>query len=437
MREALALPRVITLYKPLLLASLIYLWFALSYQTLFEQPGNDALLEAPSTISTLLNKIHPELPNVSGDIGAKVNAAAASCKAVCDIAIPAGLFTYSTPIVLPSNANLYCAGRKATHLVYMGAAHTYAIRSSGDNVRIHDCSLTSTPETPSNLSSYNGVLAISLTGTHSSIFNMDVAHFWGYGNMVELAGSFNSLHDSDLEYGTFVVGIPGSNSTVLNNYISNHYSKAQSYEKPATHYWDGINGEGARNSLISGNTVIDNGQSGIYMGGNGTVAFNNRIEGNQVRYNWNRGIDQGVTGDVVVGKNSVQNETITGNNVYNNLSANIWLACVQKAIVSRNISSYDGNYATYFGSRADPKGKAGIALYEACGTRTNADVVSSVVVSGNTVSDSTVNQNISVNVSRGSGNTVQDNVINQFDYLNPGLDRSRNTYHPSRVTPAK
>jgi parallel beta-helix repeat protein len=420
-----------------LLASLMYLWVALSLQPFLEQPSNDATPDTFSTMSTLINKVSPEVPSMGGDIGAKVNATAASCKAVCDIAIPPGLFTFSTPIVLPSNANLYCAGRRSTHLVYIGAANTYAISSSGDRVRIHDCSLTSTLETPSNLSSYNRVLAISLTGTHSSIVNMYVAHFWGYGNMVELGGSLNTLYDSDLEYGTFLVGIPGSSNSVLNNYISNHYSKAQWYEKVATHYWDGINAEGARNSLISGNTVIDNGQSGIYVGGNGTTAFNNRVIGNRVQYNWNRGIDQGVTGDVVVGKNSVQNEIITGNNVSNNLSANIWLACVQQAVVSYNNSSYDGNYAVYFGLQANPKGKAGIALYEECGTKTGADVISFVVVSNNTVVDSTVSQNISFNVSRGRGNIVKGNVINQFDYINPGLDLSRNTYRTSKVNHGK
>ena len=417
------------------LASVICLWCAFSNDLFLKQLKN-ATSDTIST-SSRENRFYPAVSNPEFDIGARINAATASCTTDCDIAIPPGSFTFSTPIVLPSNASLRCAGSKSTHLIYIGQANTYAIRSSGNNVSIHDCSLTSKVEIPSNLSSYNRVLAISFTGTHSSIFNMYVAHFWGYGNMINLGGSLNSLHDSDLEYGTFVVGIAGSGNSVVNNYISNHYSQAKMYEKPGTHYWDGINGEGAQDSLISGNTVIDNGQSGIYTGGNGTAAFNNRIVKNRVEYNWNRGIDQGVTGDVVVGQNSVQDETITGNKVYNNLSANIWLACVQRAVVSGNNSSYDGKYATYFGSQANPKGKAGIALYEECGTGTDADVVSFVFVSRNVVTDSTVSQNLSFNVSRGLGNAVIGNSINQFDYLSPNLNLVRNTYRASKPIPKR
>ena len=66
------------------------------------------------------------------DIGAKINGIITFCAgAVCPIYIPAGTFTYTTPIVLASNVELFGAGEYITNLFFNPGSPANAISGTG------------------------------------------------------------------------------------------------------------------------------------------------------------------------------------------------------------------------------------------------------------------------------------------------------------------
>lgn len=379
-----------------------------------------------------LNNVYNASLATGSDIGAKINAVISLCAGgPCPIYIPAGTYSFTTPIVMASNVDLYGAGMKNSLLLYNGATTTYAITfsSSVNYATVRDFSVTGPVETPSNLSSYNTLSGISMAGNHNTIHNMYVAHFWRYGGMVGVGGTFNTVSDSDLEYGTYIILMNGSNHIIRHNYVSNHYSQAKAYEAPLVHYWDGIGSESVQNTLIEGNTTTDNATAGIYTGGGGFGnAFGNRIVDNFVQYNWQHGIDIGVSGDVTAG-NSVTNTVVANNISIDNQGANIWSICNQGISITGNYSAYTPAYTTFFGI-APLTSNALIAIAEICGSAT-LDVESNVSVVGNTLMSSANVQGISYNVIKGVGNVVSgnSNTGSQVDFLAAGLDLTKNTYN--------
>ncbi|HTF62263.1 MAG TPA: hypothetical protein VK638_06070 [Edaphobacter sp.] len=369
--------------------------------------------------------------NIAGvDVGAQVNSFISGCGSnPCSIFIPAGSYTFTTPIVMASNVDISGAGSAQTNLLYNGASGTFAINiaPSVSYMSVHDFSLTGPVETPSNLTSYNNLSAISMAGNHNTITKMKVAHFWRNGGMISLGGSFNTISDSDLEYGTYIILGNGTNHIIRHNYISNHYSQAKAFEPPLNHYWDGIGTESLQNSLIEGNTTIDNATAGIYTGGGGFGnAFGNRIIGNFVKNNWQHGIDIGVTADVTAG-NSVTNTVIADNISIDNDGANIWSVCNQGVSITGNFVAYTAEYTTFFG--VPPTfSNAGIAISEICGSAA-LDVESMVTVTGNTITSVFTNQGISYNLVKGIGNVVANNTSTGHDFLNPALDLTKNTFN--------
>jgi hypothetical protein len=375
------------------------------------------------------------------DIGAKINGLITNCAgADCSIYVPSGTYNFTTPIELSSNIELFGAGQDKTILIYTAlhpgaggpatrAAITTAITagSSTTKVKIHDLQLLGTQETIGSAATYNNTQGIALKGTYSSIDKVKVAHHWAYGSPIILGGSHNTLSNSDVEYGTFCVGLAGSYQTISKNYVSNHYSAATKAEPPAVHYWDGIASEGLSYSLIEGNTVEDNGQSGIYSGGNGGLSSHNKINNNIVQHNWNRGIDNGVTGHVTK-ENGISSLTVTNNHVIDNLEDNIWLICVQQADVSGNRTEYTTNYPAFFGAKA-AKTRSGIAVGDLCGDAPQ-DISSNVSVTGNTVSDyqakSVIGLNLNVKASS-TGNKFTGNTNNSIFYVAPSVALKKNT----------
>lgn len=381
-----------------------------------------------------INNLYNASLAAGSDIGAKVNAVIALCAGnPCPIYIPAGTYSFTTPIVLASNVDLSGAGISNTKLLYSGATTTYAITASTDNSVIHDFSLTGPLEVPSNLSSYNTVSGIALLGNHNTIHNMFVAHFWQIDGMIKIHGTYNTVSDSDLEYGAYIILMNGSNHIIRHNYASNHYSQAKSFEAPLVHYWDGIASESVQNTLIDGNTTIDNAAGGIYTGGGGFGnAFGNRITNNFVQNNWQHGIDTGVTGDVTAG-NSVTNTVIANNVSIDNAGANIWSVCNQGMAITGNFVAYTPGYTTFFGTSI-PTSNAGIAIAEVCGSAA-LDVESNVSVTGNTIMSSSLTQGVSYNVIKGAGNMVlgNSNTGSQVDFLAAGLDLTKNTYNVQNI----
>lgn len=375
------------------------------------------------------------------DIGAKVNALVAACAgAPCPIYIPSGTYSFTTPIILTSNVDLSGAGQSQTILIYTAlhptagsSATTGTITTAitaGSNttkVKIHDLQILGTPETIGLAASYNNTQGIALKGTFSTIDKVKVAHHWAYASAVGISGSHNTLSNSDVEFGSFCVGLTGSYHTIHKNYISNHYSAASSAEKPAVHYWDGIASEGLSYSLIEGNTVEDNGQSGIYAGGNGGLSSHNKIVNNLVQRNWNRGIDNGVTGSVSK-QNGVIFLTIAGNHVIDNLADNIWLVCVQQAEVNGNKTEYTNAYPTFFGANATNT-RAGIVVADLCGTAPQ-DTSNNVSVTGNTVLDYQTASVLGLNFNvkpLSTGNKFASNTSNSRFYIGPNVALSKNS----------
>lgn len=375
------------------------------------------------------------------DIGAKVNALVTACGgASCSIYIPAGMYNFKTPIVLASNIELYGAGKQHTILNYtaltptVGGSTTIAYittaitaGSSTTKVTIHDLQVNGTREIIGSPSSYNNTTAINLAGTYSVINRVKVGHFWAYGSPIGIGGSHNTLSNSDIEFGTFCVALTGEYQTVTKNFISNHYSSASAAEAPKVHYWDGIVAEGLSYSLIEGNTVEDNGQSGIYEGGNNSVSSHNTITGNLVRHNWNRGIDNGVTGNVT-SANGLSVLTITHNHVIDNLEDNIWLVCVQGATVQGNQTEYTPNYPAFFGSHATST-RSGIVVTDTCGIAPQ-DISNNVIVMENTVADyqgtSVIGLNLAIKT-KSIGHKFTGNSSNSRFYVGPSVTLTKNT----------
>ncbi len=219
------------------------------------------------------------------DIGAQINAVVTACAgAVCPIYVPAGTYTFITPIVLATNVELYGAGKALTNLFFNPGSVQTALTINAANVKVHDLQVYGTTETPATASSYNGNFGISVGASASNVAidNVRAAHFWGYGNGVNIGGSHNTLSNSIVEYTTYGVGGNGSYINILNNYISPHYTQAKSFEAPKVHYWDCINAEGSTGAIIRGNFVEDCGQSGIYFGANAHVTTGSVIVGNTV-----------------------------------------------------------------------------------------------------------------------------------------------------------
>ncbi len=387
-------------------------------------PWNQGKITAAVQISaegrnaTGRNSAHDASLATGSDIGAKINSLVARCGGLdCRIFVPVGNYTFTTPIVLASNVELYGAGEYLSTINYEGSAGTTAIAAKAPttNVKIHDLQVIGKPETIGTPASYNSNFAISIAGTYSTIDKVHVAHFWGYGGMVNVQGSHNTISNSDLQYGTFCLGLSGSHQTAKHNYLSNHYSAASKYELPAVHYWDGIASEGLSYALIEDNTVEDNGQSGIYEGGNGSVSEFNKIIHNVVKSNWNRGIDSGVTGHVSA-RNGINSLTIIGNHAIDNLENNIWVICVQKATISSNYTEYTSDYPKLFGQRA-ANTRSGIAVGDICGA-SPGDTTNCITVLGNTSIDyqNTAVVGINLNIKATSANNTISNNSNNSRY---------------------
>ena len=392
--------------------------------------------------ATNLNTIYNAALATGSDIGAKINGIITSCAgAVCPIYIPAGTFTYTTPIVLASNVELFGAGEYITNLFFNPGSPANAISGTGgNNVRIHDLGVSSTVETPSNLSSYNGNFGIQITsGAHVSIDKVHVSHFWGlgFGVLLNTGTSYSSITNSDIEYNTYGAGMGGSNDSFVNNYASNHYTQAHPYEAPNNHYWAGIIIEGSFGALVDGNTLEDNGDAGVFLGSNTQGnTINAKVVNNHIFHNWNRGIDAGVTGDVNTTNNSVIGGVVSGNDLYDNAQDNIWLICDQNFTVTGNYSVYTSNYATFFGSSADPS-RSNLAVGDTCGS-TGADLSTYVTASANVLYDYTgtvfATQNVNLKA-LSINNYFMGNVYNRNTFISGTADLTQNVVqlNPSSI----
>ena len=127
------------------------------------------------------------------DIGAKVNAAFASCNGQCKVEIPAGNYTYSTTINLPvqfnGGATLQCESRSTT-LNYAGSGDAISAFGMGDTesgLIVRDCGLSGSSSTGNS----NG---LHLRAFGEAVFeNIRIQHFPGAGVLNEGANSVTFL----------------------------------------------------------------------------------------------------------------------------------------------------------------------------------------------------------------------------------------------------
>ena len=97
--------------------------------------------------------------------------------------------------------DLSCAGEDETTLHFTPVTGT-AIAAGGSttNVKVHDCSITGTQETPGTATSYNNAIGLSLIGTHSVADHVAISHFWKHNGALTIEGGYNTVSNSHLEF---------------------------------------------------------------------------------------------------------------------------------------------------------------------------------------------------------------------------------------------
>ena len=200
---------------------------------------------------------------------------------------------------------------------------------------------------------YNG-----LNITNCSLFSVEkvvATNFrWvGIGTFDAVAGTTTDglIHNCTAEYNRFGISTNGRRIRILTNLVADYWLSSSEAGAPWANtsiYWDGIIvGAGASEITISGNTVVECGQSGIYT----SSLTSGTISGNTVLRCQNWGID---TGPPAVAATAL---TVTGNTVVDCASGNYNLARVTDSTFTGNTSTNTGTL--YFGAIIN---KSGIAL---------------------------------------------------------------------------
>ena len=348
--------------------------------------------------------------------------------------VPAGHYkisNYDAIVLRKPLQELTGAGRTASVLDYVGpcqptvdGSHS-AITLSGPKEVVRDLGLTSTLPQKCILT---GIRTIS---DHGIVDNVAVTQMWHAG--VGLHGNYNSLIDSDIEYNYYGVAAGGDHLLIRGNYISNHYSTSKE-PRPWTNksmYWDGIAGEGLTKAVIDGNTVDDNGQSGIYTGGNHSVSSGNIISYNVVRHNRNEGIDQGVVGAVNASSNYLGKLIIVFNTSVDNFRRNIRLNEVDGAVVAYNIGSHTPDGARWWANDVRQGGDWANACQIA--TATKGSQSNDIVFVHNTCSQpNPAWPALLVNTGAGEGNIIGQNSVQGERSIAPNTDPRANFILPPK-----
>jgi hypothetical protein len=387
--------------------------------------------------------VHNAALATGSDISAKIAAIISSCAgASCPIFIPAGTYSFSTALSIPSYVHLYGAGQTQTILNYTGST-TPVISVPGNNVYLHDFALNGPVENVVT-GSYNSLLGIVVTGNSVLLDKLIVMHFWGIGANIQVAGNNDVVSNSDLENGRIplqaltISGHASTGAIFRSNYLSNHMSQAIAYEAPNVHHWDCLEAEGSTDTLIEGNTAEDCGTSGIYFGANGDTTLRTRVIGNKIVHAWNRGIDGGVTGDVTTG-NKIYGFVIANNIVQDSAADNIWSVCGSNGVITGNYAEYSTGYAAFFGSYVS-KDRSGLVVTDICGT-TAGDITKYVSVIGNTSFDytRTAFAGLALNIKATSvGHSWSNNITNVSFYQAPTISfRTNSITHHGNLTLAR
>jgi hypothetical protein len=332
-----------------------------------------------------------------------------------------GLCVANSPLNVLSNVTLSGNGVN-TGIIYKGAANTTAVTfaSGVTHAGIQNMALTGP-----GLLARHSVNGVNFAAGSSWDFAKDVTvtGFPGIGSFgtpgigIIMLGTNETVDGCDVENNEYGVQIAGSLNRLLNSYISNHFSVNGTFPwTSAQPIYDGVE-VGGSDQLISGNTVTDNGQSGIYIGGNGYVTQRVSVTGNKISYNWNNGLDQGLQIDRSRA-NDVIGITATGNVSYNNRENNYWMAGIAYSTLTGNTGIYDANYATWPGFKAHPGTHMNIGLYDgASGAQLIGDTIT-----GNTTTDNQGNVGISLSYATTppTGVTISGNAVSTGYFIYNG-----------------
>lgn len=184
----------------------------------------------------------------------------------------------------------------------------------------------------------------------------------GFTNGVRMTGNYNVMEDCTVLWCSMGTTARGSNLTFKGNLWCNYYTSAVGTTwSSSSPYWDGFAGEGLIDCVITGNRAVENGQSGIYLGGGGSGYTSGVIISNNTSIeNWNRGIDTGISGTQSA-TNDVTGITIEGNHVRNNRETQVWLYGTNESRVIGNSIVETAEYTTLYGIYGSST-RAGIAL---------------------------------------------------------------------------
>lgn len=220
-------------------------------------------------------------------------------------------------------------------------------------------------------------------------------HCFGSGHKVDKC----EMHSCALG----VVTEDANDCTVSNNYIDCRY--AQDGPKPWTPtslYWDCIIMSGGKNCKFINNTLMNAGQSAIYVGGNGFYSQGVTIVGNYIENAWNRGIDCGVAG-ALSATNNIVDVVVTDNILVNTRNNNLWFAGITNGVLSNNTTRFDSNYDVIFAGYTETHVSIGLG---------NGDVdavLNGCIIEGNTVVDPTGAAGIAITA--GENNYIGNNNL--------------------------
>lgn len=282
-------------------------------------------------------------------------------------------------------------------------------------------------------------VVFTVNSSHCRAENIDVygktlVDTMGFAFGFELSGSYNEMYDCNSDYCTLGILGSGTGHRVHRGSHSNHYyvDKGNTAWTSSSPYWDGVIFEGLVDSEVCNITCDDNGQSGIYCGGNNSLSYGNLFHGNKTRRNWNRGMDMGVSGVVDTATNAVMFNRYIGNESVDNREGQLWyynnIGCISNGNRAYITSAYATRYIGHEG------GKVGI------------------VVTGDSVADNTINDEIVVDATSsacltlaGTNNKININARGGYNrifadgvntVMNNEVDRYYSTWTPSIVTGA-
>lgn len=267
-------------------------------------------------------------------------------------------------IIIPSNVTL--VGTFIADITITNADH-FLFKMQGSNSHIADSTINLRMNGQGDVSHVLLAVHMDTSSKYCSVRNTLIDGRYeesamGFIHGVRQLGRANTVANCTILRCSMGVTRRGMFNRVTGCYIDNQF--LQEGPKPWSHssmYWDGIVMEGDVYGEISGNLVMYNGQSGIYMGGNNSLSYGTRIVNNTVCWNWNRGIDTGISGTPNSATNDVRELNISANILRDNRETQLWMYGTNRSKVADNSITETAEYGVLYAGYESTT-RAGIAL---------------------------------------------------------------------------